>query len=147
MIDSFKGKYAFLSNFYKCNITEKLDDDTVITYPTSEHAFQAAKTLDKQLKERISKEVTPGDAKRAGGRKGYITLRDDWEQVKDAIMLDILRQKFSSNPLKQRLLETGSNELVEGNTWNDDYWGVCTYNGKNMLGKLLMQVRAELQAQ
>jgi ribA/ribD-fused uncharacterized protein len=62
-----------------------------------------------------------------------------------------LRLKFTQNPeLRRRLLDTGDAVLVEGNTWHDNYWGTCTFRrcsktkGKNMLGKLLMQVRQEL---
>ena len=54
--------------------------------------------------------------------------------------------KFSTNEsLKKRLLETGDEELIEGNTWNDTYWGVCKGVGLNKLGEILMRVREELK--
>ena len=61
-------------------------------------------------------------------------------------MLNVVRAKFDQHPdLAQKLLETGDEELVEGNTWGDRYWGVCGGKGKNMLGKILMRVREELR--
>lgn len=61
-------------------------------------------------------------------------------------MLDALRKKFSDDKLRSMLLATGEEYLVEGNTWGDKYWGVCGGIGLNHLGKLLMQVRDELES-
>ena len=63
-------------------------------------------------------------------------------------MRDLLHLKFSSIELAQMLLSTGSEILQEGNTWNDTFWGVNAHTGqgRNVLGKLLMEVRAELAA-
>ena len=85
----------------------------------------------------------PGEAKRWGRN---ITLRADWEHVKLPIMLNLVRQKFANDPLRAKLLGTGEHELIEGNHWNDTFWGVCRGVGSNRLGKILMQVRAELKA-
>ena len=61
-------------------------------------------------------------------------------------MLDVVRAKFDQHPdLAQKLLATGDEELVEGNDWGDIYWGVYKGRGNNMLGKILMRVRAELR--
>lgn len=145
-IDSFSGKYRFLSNFYRCYIEYE-----GITYPSVEHAYQAAKTLSKNERSRIAAMSTPGEAKRAGRQ---VKLRADWEQVKVAIMLELLRKKFDPDALgayapnetkAAALLATGDAELIEGNTWGDRFWGVCGGVGENMLGKLLMQVREELR--
>ena len=49
------------------------------------------------------------------------------------------------------LLSTGGGDLVEGNRWHDNFWGRCVcracrrIGGANVLGTLLMQVRAELR--
>jgi predicted NAD-dependent protein-ADP-ribosyltransferase YbiA (DUF1768 family) len=60
-------------------------------------------------------------------------------------MEGLVRQKFSKDPvLRQRLLDTGDQDLVEGNTWGDTFWGVCRGQGSNWLGRILMDVRAEL---
>jgi ribA/ribD-fused uncharacterized protein len=139
MIGRFKGEYRFLSNFWPRPLT--LDG---ITYPTVEHAYQAAKTLDPQERTRIASLATPKMAKQAGGR---VTLRPDWgEHVKLGIMEDLVRRKFADPGLAARLLATGVEELVEGNTWNDRFWGVCRGVGRNELGRILMRVRSELRS-
>lgn len=145
-ISQFTGAYRFLSNFYESPIREALPDGTTIVYPTVEHAFQAAKSLDTEVRIQIANEKTPSEAKKAGGRHGYMILRPDWEEVKLPIMLSLLRCKFMNNPeLRYKLLSTGDATLIEGNTWNDTFWGVCKGKGQNMLGRLLMQVRRECE--
>jgi len=145
-IAKFNGTdYKFLSNFWKAEITYE-----GIKYPSSEHAYQASKTLEVVERQAIADLTKCGDAKRAGRK---VTLRKDWDDVKDGIMLDILRIKFSMHPdLKQKLIDTGDAILVEGNTWHDKHFGVCYCDecnglGKNMLGELLMKVREECKEQ
>ena len=141
MIDCFDGHWAFLSNFYWNEI--EFED---ITYPTNEHFFQAMKTLDIDERRAIANCRTPGQAKRMGRR---VALRPDWEVVKESVMLEGLCLKFADEQLADWLLETGDEELVEGNDWSDNFWGVCHcekcrkqgIQGKNRLGHLLMQVR------
>ena len=139
IIDSFRGKYYFLSNFFPAEVTYN-----GLTYQNNEAAFQAQKTYSKE--ERIEfTTLEPRDAKRRGRR---VRLRRDWEQVKDRIMEEIVRAKFSQNgELKEQLLATGDAQLVEGNRWNDRYWGVDIRSGvgENHLGKILMKVRSELR--
>ena len=143
MINCFDGKYAFLSNFY-----ESPCDFEGILYPTVEHAFQAAKTLDRHERLKIAAAETPGKAKRMGRS---VTLRPDWEEVKTDVMRECLRSKFRFAPLGIGLINTDDEELVEGNTWHDNCWGNCTCEqcankpGENRLGKLLMEIRKELQ--
>lgn len=138
MIGNFDEKYAFLSNFYPSSVTD--EDD--ITYPTVEHYFQAMKTLDKAQRFNMAIQSTPGKAKRLGRK---CNLRPDWESIKDSIMEDALRKKFSDPILKKALLDTGDEYLEEGNTWGDQYWGVYNGIGKNKLGKLLMKLREEIK--
>ena len=76
-----------------------------------------------------------------------IKVRRDWDDVKLDIMLWGVREKFKHTDLKDLLLSTGDQELVEGNTWNDTYWGICRGEGQNNLGKILMKVRMELRQQ
>lgn len=133
MINRFDGDYAFLSNFYEFPV---MFDG--ILYPTNEHAFQAAKTLDFEERKAIAALPTPGKAKRAGRR---VSLREDWENVKDSIMKEICLVKFSNKELRDKLVQTKPHELIEGNTWNDRYWGVCNGTGENHLGKILMEIR------
>ena len=134
-IERFAGQYRFLSNFYLCNVM--LDG---VSYPSTENAYQAAKTLDHELRKQF--QSCTASAAKKGGR--YLPLRKDWESAKLGVMLDLLRKKFARGAIRDQLLATGDVELIEGNTWGDTYWGVCGGVGENMLGKLLMQVRAEL---
>lgn len=137
-IDSFNGPYAWLSNFYPAAV--KLDG---VVYVTLEHAFQAAKTLDPAERREIQLCSSPGQAKRLDRK---VKLRRDWESVKVAVMRGLLRNKFTDSDLARLLRDTGDCELIEGNSWNDRFWGVCGGVGKNWLGRLLMEVRKELQA-
>lgn len=135
----FRGEFAFLSNFYPSEITT-LDERI---WPTVEHAFQAAKTRNKTVQEAIRSLPTPGEAKKAGRR---VTLRPDWEQGKLGFMRHLVTLKFTQNEhLREALLATGETKLIEENTWNDTFWGVCGGVGKNHLGKILMMVREELK--
>ncbi len=136
-ITSFSGKYRFLSNFWPCEI--KIDD---LTYPSVEHAFQASKTTSSIEKIEIYDADTPGKAKRLGKK---VTLREDWETVKVYIMGFLLDEKFKNPTLRKALLDTGSVELIEGNTWGDTFWGVCDGQGENTLGKLLMDLRDDIR--
>ena len=143
MINCFDGKYAFLSNFYisPCDLEG-------ILYPTVEHAFQAAKTLDRNERLKIAAAETPGKAKRMGRS---VTLRPDWEEIKIDVMRQCLHSKFKDPDLVFALLDTGDEELIEGNTWHDNCWGNCTCEqcvnkpGENRLGKLLMEIRKEFR--
>jgi hypothetical protein len=135
-IRGFFGDYRWLSNFHSATI-----EFEGLTYPSSEAAYQAAKTLDEEQRKTFTK-VTPGDSKIMGR---LVSLRSDWEQVKDDIMYRILIYKFTKHPeLGQALLDTGDKYLEETNYWNDTYWGVCKDLGQNKLGKLLMKIREEL---
>jgi ribA/ribD-fused uncharacterized protein len=136
MISSFTGKYYFLSNFYPCIITYE-----GITYPSSEHAFVAAKSDDTRDREYIATILTPGKAKQYGRR---LILRDGWDDIRVNIMRDIVIIKFSSDDyLRDALLDTGSEELVEGNYWGDTFWGQSPVGtGQNNLGKILMEIRS-----
>lgn len=121
VIDRFNGPHRFLSNFETAYVL--LDGEP---YWTVEHAYQAAKTLDKRERLWLAGLRTPGQAKRRGRK---LALRPDWEQVKDTIMLDLLRQKFRQPQLRDALLATGDAELIEGNTWGDTYWGCVQRRG------------------
>lgn len=74
--------------------------------------------------------------------------REDWDQVKVDMMRGILRAKAEQHEyVRRKLLATGDRALVE-NSWRDDFWGWGpNRDGQNMLGKLWMEVRAELRAE
>lgn len=134
MINNFKGKYEFLSNYYSHQFQYK-----GLTFQNSEAAFQAQKTTDEKIKVSFQN-LPPNEAKKLGRS---VKLRSDWEKIKDDVMLDILEAKFFNAQLSKMLVATGSEELIEGNTWNDKYWGICNGEGQNKLGQLLMKVRQE----
>lgn len=135
----FQGENFFLSNFYEGGEFWWKG----FPYRSAEAAFQSAKCSSNSERNSFSY-LSPKDAKRKGRS---IPLPDNWEKNKDAIMQDVVRTKFfQSHRLAKRLLDTNSLELIEGNTWNDTYWGVDLRSmvGQNKLGKILMQVRDEL---
>ena len=139
-IDSFAGEYRFLSNFFPTPVF--LDNKL---YSSTEHAYQAAKTLIQAEREEIQRAGTPGLAKKLGRK---VTLRVDWESIKINVMRELLRQKFArGTPLSLGLVATGDAILIEGNHWNDCFWGVCRGVGENHLGKLLMEQRSFLLSQ
>lgn len=137
LIDNFSGDFAFLSNFY---YTQVWYED--ISYCTSEHAFQAAKSTDRADRMSVRNSGGAAQAKRRGRE---IKMRTDWDEVKVGIMEDILRIKFTRPELNEMLLLTDDYELVEGNHWNDTFWGVCKGVGENHLGKLLMKIRDDVK--
>ena len=136
-IKSFRGPYRWLSNFWPAQVV--LDG---IVFGSVEHAYQAAKTLDLDHRRAIAGLAKPGQAKRYGRK---LQVREDWEQVKLAVMEDLLRQKFSHPDLGQKLLDTGDACLEESNVWRDFFWGVCDGKGENHLGRLLMKIRDGLR--
>lgn len=139
MIDQFEGEYRWLSNFWPAKVL--LD---AVEYQSTEHAYQAAKTNDEIERMRIKDAKTPGQAKRLGRK---VNVRSDWENCKLSVMENLLRQKFAIPELRQKLLDTGDQELLEGNNWHDVFWGIDlkTREGKNHLGKLLMKIRNEIR--
>lgn len=90
--------------------------------------------------------MSPGDVKKASR---FISVREDWESVKLSVMYELLKQKFTQEPFRTDLLNTGGENIVEGNRWNDTFWGVdvkATPNvGENWLGRLIMDIRTKLK--
>lgn len=115
-------------------------------WPTSEHYFQAQKFAGTAHEEEIRRAKKPRLAAEMG-RDRKRPLRRDWEAVKDGVMLQALRAKFTQHAdLRELLLSTGDARLVE-HTANDAYWGDGgDGSGRNRLGQLLMQLRDELRA-
>lgn len=135
MINEFRDEYYFLSNFYPCNF-----EYNGYKWTSVEAAFQAMKCPDRMAE---FVDLTPSKAKYLGRR---VKLRSDWGLVKLGIMYEILATKFTDPILKQKLIDTKDEELVEGTWWKDTYWGIDlkTGKGQNNLGKLLMKLRSEL---
>ena len=137
-ITSFRGDYGFLSNMH--SVPVKWDGRI---YQNSEAAFQSAKSMEPEERNTFCS-LNGVTAKRQGKK---VLLRKDWEDVKDGIMEEVVRAKFTQNPeLAKKLVATGDAQLMEGNNWHDTYWGVDsrTLEGENHLGVILMKIRAEL---
>ena len=134
IISEFRGEYYFLSNFYLAPVTYN-----GMRFENNEAAFQAAKCPERMAEFCC---LNPSEAKKLGR---MVKLRGDWEAVKDTVMYEICKAKFSQNPdLADKLVATKDAELIEGNTWGDRIWGVCDGVGENRLGKILMRVRTEM---
>ena len=126
--------YAELMNFYYSEIIINNKK-----YKTVEHYFQACKATNEKDHEKIRRAPSPRIAKKMGLK---VKLREDWESVKEDIMLTALRAKFTQHSrLREVLLSTGDSKLYEKSP-KDMYWG---YKGKNRLGILLEQVREEIK--
>jgi ribA/ribD-fused uncharacterized protein len=148
-----KGLHGFLSNFYRCPL-----EIGQLGYASTEHFYQAAKTLDPEVHEYIRSAPTPGEARRRGRE---CRCRPDWEEVvgtpalaakfmdekgsvvelvKDHFMYSALIAKFSIPELGRRLLSTDTHELIEASLF-DSYWGEGRGYGKNKLGRMLQLIR------
>lgn len=137
VIDSFTGDFGFLSNFspHPIELSERI-------WPTAEHLFQALKTFSFAEQEAIRLQPTPGKAKRMGRK---VTLAPRWDQKRIEAMTFVVREKFDQHPaIAELLISTGDAELIEGNNWGDRFWGQVNGEGENHLGRILMQIRKEL---
>jgi ribA/ribD-fused uncharacterized protein len=140
----FRGDLAFLSNFSGHPVRME-----GYQFSTVENAFQAAKTLDRNLWQLfVHPMCSPADAKQRGRR---LDLRSDWEDVKYGVMCRLLASKFTmTSGLADQLVYRTPPALVEANTWHDQVWGDCVCPqhiaepGQNLLGQALMQLRSYL---
>jgi ribA/ribD-fused uncharacterized protein len=133
-------EYGCFSNFAAYSIELKGKQ-----WPTSEHYFQAQKFAVSEHEEAVRQAKSPMLAARMG-RDRSRPLRADWESIKDDVMLEVVRAKFEQHAdIRAVLLATGDATIVE-HTDNDSYWGDGgDGSGRNMLGSILMEVRAELR--
>ena len=132
-------EFGAFSNFFLSPVV--IDNKS---WPTVEHYYQAMKTLDVEVQERVRLTDTPGQSKKMGQT---VELRPDWEVVKYEIMLKALRVKYAHDPLRALLISTGDAEIYEDSPY-DKIWGTGVQGGigtgQNLLGKALMQVRGEI---
>lgn len=133
-INGFFGPYRFLSNFHLVPI-----EYDGIVFPSTEHAYQAAKSLDHGTRAYIASLPTPREAKKAGMA---LALRPGWDKTRVSVMYILNHYKYMHNAdLAQKLMDTNPQYLEETNTWHDTFWGVCEGIGQNNLGKILMDIR------
>lgn len=137
---SLKEAYGAFSNFaaYPIRLKGK-------TWATTEHYFQAQKFAGTAYEAEIRNAKSPMKAAELG-RSRKVRIRPDWDRVKDAVMFEAIKAKFTQHEeLRDLLLRTGTARIIE-HTENDNYWGDGgDGSGKNKLGKALMQLREELQ--
>ena len=140
MFYKVNDQYGCFSNFSKHSF--ELENKE---WATSEIYFQAKKFEGTVYEEKIRSMTNSLEAAKFG-RNRELPLREDWETVKDEIMRKAVLAKFSQNAdIKEILLQTGEKEIIEATT-EDYYWGCGTNGtGKNMLGKILMEVRELLR--
>lgn len=147
MIHTFKEDHTrWLSNMTPVLITFRGK-----TYPSVEHAYMSAKIDDEKW--RIfctSTERTSGQIKKLTQQALLLSpLVDNWETEKLIVMEECLREKFKQEPFKTKLIETGNQNIQEGNHWNDTFWGVdlkvSPNVGENHLGRLIMKIRDEFR--
>lgn len=140
---------GYVSNWFSNML--KLDEPYVhdgITYFTSENFYQAMKidASRRELRVEIAA-MNPHKSKTCFRRDPErYKVRDDWDSAeKLRVMRQILEFKFAPNTSWHKLLlETGDDEIIEYNNWNDTFWGVDIRKetGTNHLGKMLMEMRA-----
>lgn len=137
-IGPFDGEYRFLSNFHSCLVVYN-----GLLFHTAEHAYQAAKSDDYNVRLDVKALATPGEAKRYGLK---IKLRGHWDAIRVSVMTEIQLAKYTQNPeLAAKLIRTGDLVLQERNNWGDKFWGMdLSGNGSNQLGEILMKVRSIL---
>ena len=148
----FASQHSFLSNFAYAPIIE---GDTL--YPSAEHYYQARKCEYANEPEKMQKVIeapTPLEAKQIADE---IKETPEWRGSHDGIMEEVVAAKFAQNKeLACKLMETGVLSLNEA-THNEHFGiGVAinsraikdkSYKGKNKLGKILMNIRDELNAE
>jgi ribA/ribD-fused uncharacterized protein len=138
------GEYGWLDPFYQLPSREgdfilKIDG---VRYKTQEHYYQSRKALYEEDRKRIAYASSPAEAKKIANALGDDKKVKDWERVKVAIWKEGARAKFFQNPkLAQWLLSTGDSKIFEDHL-EDEFWG---WPGKNTVGRLLEEVRAELK--
>lgn len=140
----FKDKLDFLSNFYLSPIWMYCKWG-VFSFESAEHAYQAMKAEREEEFNKIRTASSPGAAKRWGKR---CKLVDGWESIKLDVMEGVVRRKFRQNTkLRKALKKVPHKELIEFNTWCDNFWGDCVCDkckgtvGKNHLGKILQKIQ------
>ena len=132
----FRNEYWFLSNMYPCKIHV-----FGLTFENAEAAFQSQKDISRAHEFQT---LTGSAAKRLGR---HVNMRHDWNAIRNDIMYEVIKAKFTNTDLTPFLLDTGDTYIAEDNTWGDTYWGICNGKGANTLGKILMRVREEIKRQ
>jgi ribA/ribD-fused uncharacterized protein len=157
MIDRFTGEYFFLSNMYPLQYRILAAGSTAVN--SAEAAYQAAKFLDFAKRRDVA--LVTAESRGRGERLDGIAsknfareliaagepLQPNWQNVKLGVMQEVVRRKFIANfDIRKKLAATDGEQLIEGNTWNDTFWGVDLESGigENHLGIILTNIRQEI---
>ena len=130
-----KNDYFFLSNFYPGTVIIDIEG-RMLTYQNSEAAFQAQKNYELADKFCLLKAL---EAKKYG--KAIPLTTPNWDQYRLVAMAKCLNSKFLINHDLLEKLKKVDEPIVEDNYWGDQFWGVCKGKGKNMLGKMLTNIK------
>ena len=144
-IIDFRGTFRDFSNFSNHPVTIY-----GWTFPNGEAAFHAQKYSDLEYWRKLQN-AKPAEAKKLG-RQVPLNLKE-WERERVDAMKLVVAAKTAQNDLIRTLLhDTDDVDLVEINTWHDQFWGDCECSrhantpGENMLGKIWMAQRAYWRA-
>lgn len=133
------GPWGFLSNFSPHPI--EFDGRR---WPTSEHCYQAMKFVDPKLQESVRWTNSP-KASKAIANANRDQWRSDFHDIKLNIMKDIIRAKIQQYPECAKQLIQSTADIIEDSNF-DDFWGNGpNKDGQNHLGRIWMEIRAELQ--
>ena len=157
-INHFEYRYSFLSSKHPVNITYESR-----IYPSADNLYWAMIYPDWAEKlsylpgadtRQILAVITPPELNRMGVHRMVENFRDSRtnivpEETQVSTMRLVTKLKFDQCPnLRERLIKTNGHKLFNMNTHGDVFWGVVvddsrTYIGRNWLGKILMDLRAE----
>ena len=145
-IDRFAGEHAWLSNMHPCSCPHEGK-----VFASSEHLYQWLKTAPGWWQDRIfgAEHGKVAKALAANPKCPKAPFTGTWDDRRLELMEIALRSKFGHNAdLRQKLIDTDPSQLIEGNYWHDQFYGVCSCRkcegmGQNQLGQLLMKLRAE----
>lgn len=141
-ITRFAGEYAPFSAFWRGGLL----------LPTLEHHFHVFKTYSRKEQRRVMRSPNPHAAKREGR---LVTMRQEWDdpdqEARLRVMYGLNLIKFSQPELQELLLSTGGRKLIHGNAHGDTFWGMTRglggWDGDNWLGRILMMIRKQLEAE
>lgn len=137
-IKRFDEQNQFLNNFYAIPIS--IDGRAHLSVG---HAYAACKATTAEQKVRIA---NMGSAREVLAFQKTLRGPEDWYRNRVEVMRELLAQKFNIPAMRDKLLATGDQELIYGNS-PDEFWGINerTGKGENVLGKLLMETRDALR--
>lgn len=148
MIERFRGENYIYSNMYEFEVPIVGPDG--IEAHTTEQPYMASKFEDPEVRAAI---MTTRDGRAAKSLAKELKAKgipeiEGWHEAKIPVMTTVVDLKFRANHnLADRLIDTGDQMIVEGNPWEDRFWGVSpvgSNNGQNNLGKILMNLRRQL---